>query len=1189
MKHLLLFLVFLCGLPLSAKDVVVHLTDSRNAPLSYLMVSTTNQTQDEQNTYYYADRDGYITLPLTEPGASVNLYLRQYRRPRTLASATWDGVADTLEIQTQKPYTTVFIPASNPDFLDLFRLETYQNNFFNSIYFYKESEHYTEYESDPYNCYYSNELKGIVTYIQNCPQDTLYPFMESNSLIDWGNQNYNPGAIVRDTLRNLFKVNITDELSLAKLNLCDFDRNLISNWFIDQVSIETTYNHAFRRNTNYEFNIEVKNTPFQFICNLQTGNQETYEKTIEIKDYYNRLKILLRDHENNLLNGWICNGDTATNGTVTFFSPKDIKNYNLSFSQDHYMPWERTCIIKGNDEEYEYDLKESYPVTLKFIDSYGTPMANQAFTAYTASHPYEIKTDDAGTYSFNLNEPVCLIEDITFNNTLFSNRILIESVQGNPIYKEVVMKEYQTPQNLFYFKYKNDFTDLDYKDLFVNCNITIYEEHPDGLIRPCMTDPQNTNIPYFPEFFLKDRKYWVVFHNQGVYKFVNRKNELISNSIAPRMIPLDISHVETVDGKNYVYLSNLLEEYRILEVSRDTSTFATFEMKLSLPGVLEYQKDLESKFYNHDTIYIAPNTYNLKSLNLITKDLARYPIDIPNPTFTIEDDTTLDYSGVQAVKETADLNICIKNELGEPIKGVIAYYNSTEGDELSLSAVTDESGMASFKNQRPDSVTLYFNGSEAGAINPYKLRLNPGDNNREIVVHGLFNSEIELTGSENKRIELYSASGKRITNLKETIFKDSIYFSYHIVDYDTNIQYLGTVHSAPKEKITLNLDELSGHRMYVNQVTNITAANFAFGIYFWNGDVLCLAPGTYYFDGTLKATIDEEDNFNSLSELFEHKFRKINYLDGRYTSIYIDDIYYTQYCDLPPGIYHYTYTETEVIAGTLEIKEKEKEIDVYTPKLYDVYLYCIDQNGNPIQYGNNNGYTLTITNLKNGSIGTTREKEFHFIFSEGTYLIYPISDNFRAQPIKITVDGRQNTWAIPVETGSYFSATIRVTDSDGQPIAGASVSLNGATALSTTNNGMVTCGGFPYAIGEAELTVSAPGFDTRVVKIPLEEIYYINPYGSRTLNVILEKTTSIEDQTVGQEMSIHLQSNGFTVNSNRNDLIKYELYDLQGRKITEGKTLPANPIRLEVLSRGVYIIRCTQGANHAAVKFVSNN
>ena len=72
-------------------------------------------------------------------------------------------------------------------------------------------------------------------------------------------------------------------------------------------------------------------------------------------------------------------------------------------------------------------------------------------------------------------------------------------------------------------------------------------------------------------------------------------------------------------------------------------------------------------------------------------------------------------------------------------------------------------------------------------------------------------------------------------------------------------------------------------------------------------------------------------------------------------------------------------------------------------------------------------------------------------------------------------------------------------------------------------------------------------------------------------------------------MTIHLQSNGFTVNSNQNELIKYELYDLQGRKVTEGKTLPANPIRLGALNRGVYIIRCTQGANHAAVKFVNNN
>lgn len=354
-------------------------------------------------------------------------------------------------------------------------------------------------------------------------------------------------------------------------------------------------------------------------------------------------------------------------------------------------------------------------------------------------------------------------------------------------------------------------------------------------------------------------------------------------------------------------------------------------------------------------------------------------------------------------------------------------------------------------------------------------------------------------------------------------------------------------------------------------------------MYFYYGDVVCLAPGTYYFDESLKATINEEDNFKTMSELFEQKFRKINYPDDRYYSIYIDGKYYAQYCDLPPGVYHYTFLGDN-ISGTLEVKEEEKEIDVYLPALYDIYLYYVDQNDNLVYDDDTRNYRLGITNLENGETSFLWKKDLHFKFPEGTYLVYPISDNFRAQPIKITVDGKQDTWAIPVETGSYFSATIIVAGSDGQMIPGASVSLNGENTLFTSEYGTVQYGGFPCTIDEIELTVSAAGYDTRVVKIALDELYF-----SSYFNVVLEKTSSIEDQTVEQGMTIHLQSNGFTVNSNRNELIKYELYDLQGRKVTEGKTLPANPIRLGALNRGVYIIRCTQGANHAAVKFVSNN
>ena len=1184
MKHLLLFIVILCGLPLSAKDVVVHLTDSKNAPLSYLMVSTTNQSLDELNTYYYADRDGYITLPLTEPGAPVSLYLRQLRRPKKLGSTTWDGMADTLEIKAAQPYTAILLPSSDPDFINLFRLEVNQLNIYNSISFSAEIGNiYRKYESDPYNCYYSNELKGVVTYIWNCTQDTLSPSMENNSLIDWGDQTYNPEPIVRDTIRNLFEVNITDELSFVKLSLLDFDKNLISNWSINQNPVGTTYYHGFRHNTNMELDINIENSPIQFTYDLLTDNQPTFERVIDIKDYYNRLKIILRDRENNLLNGWICNGDTATNSALTFFSPINFKNYNLSFSQDHYLPWERNCIITGSDEVYEYDLKESYPVTLKFIDSYGIPMANQTFTAYTGEHSNEIHTDATGTCSFNLNEPVYLIEDITYNDTLSSNKIVIESVSGNSIYKEVMMQRNQnSPQNQFHFKYKSDYTGSDYKGLAVNCDITLYEEQPNGFIKPFTTFQGYEEPLYSPEYFLKDRKYWVVFHNQSVYKYGDYYNtEFISDNIAPRMIPLDISHMETVDGKNYVYLSNLLEDYRILSVSRDTSTFATFEMDLSLPGPLEHV--IYNKFYGLDTIYVAPNTYKLNALNLLTKNLVKYPVDIPDPTFTVLKDMILDCSGVEAEKETADLNICIKNELGEPIKGMEAYYNTTIIERSSLTAVTNEDGMVSFKKQRPGSVTVYFMADGTENMIPYTVHLNPGVNNHEFTVHGLFNTEIEFTGTNSKSIQLFNMEGRRIMTPEEVIFKDSIHFSYYYMDDETNTQYLGTVHSDRKEKITLNLDEIPYNKILVDLYSvDVSIEESDKNMFFMNGSKLCLAPGTYYFDESLKATINEEDNFKTMSELFEQKFRKINYPDDRYYSIYIDGKYYAQYCDLPPGVYNYTFSEANV-SGTLEIREEEKEIDVYAPELYDIYLYYIDQNGNLV-YDNNIRYHLEITNLENGKVGSLWKKDLHFTFPKGTYLLYPISDKFRAHPIKITVDGRQNTWAIPVETGSYFSATIRVTDSDGQPIPGASVSLNGGNTLFTSEYGMVQHGGFPCTIGEAELTVSAAGFDTRIDKISLEELYF-----SSYFNVVLEKTSSIEDQTVEQGMTIHLQSNGFTVNSNQNELIKYELYDLQGRKVTEGKTLPANPIRLGALNRGVYIIRCTQGANHAAVKFVNNN
>lgn len=1191
MKHLLLFILLLSGLPLSAKDVVIHLTDSRGEPMAYAEVSTVSQFNDE-NCIYHADGKGYVTIPFTEEQNSQTIYLRGFRLRGgdLIGTAVWDGVADTLEIQGPKSYSAILIPSTS-EFLTLITPRVLREKVFRMDIF--ADPDLTLRTSADINAFfrYSDELKGLVSYIWECEMDTIYPYMTDHVFysINFKNREFNPGASIRDKERNLYVIDLFKDLSLVKMKLLDFEDQFVSEWECNnEILTDDTYYYGYPKNSTQEFTITNKLTE-SFNYQLQIGNEPITEVNINLKDFFNRLCVVMRHEKNILPAEWSCNNVTASGDTIIFYPTEDVTNFKLSFNLPSYKPWTEIYQIKQNDQVYVYDLDKAYEVTHKLVNKDGTPLANHS----VVSDMYRGNTDSNGCFTFFTTESSCIY--VIYPIGYKSEIVRVNSTDGQPVEVETVVQAIDNDDNeTVLFMLKTDFTGLDYQGPCIVADYAVFEELENGLLKQISREYYKNEIMQYglpKSAFRNDRKYWVVFHNQEIYTYGHGSSELTDKQIAPAIFPIQIP-VEGAEYNDTILIYNKLEDYRKLSSSYPGSEIQDCELSLTLQGVPESYLAPEQVF-TKNSVYMVPGGYLLKKINLYSKDSVRYAVDVKNPVLTVQNDTILDFSSFRPSTELANLNLTIKNELGESISGISVNLDPENNSNYALSKVTDANGTVSFIGQKADTTMIAFSLGNSEQSVTHQLVLSPGQNDEEIVVPGLFNANVRIAIPEDcNNLHLFNEIGQEMdtVSLKNALFYKNIHLAYTYTKRinDKDIIYLGEVSCDRENEVTLNLDEQPYKRLRVNDEMNFFLFKDQRFFYTSDYDSLYITPGVYYGDyNYLRVKIDKEDSLERTADLVQQKLIKINYVGSNlsFDQINVNGRVYWRYCDLTPGIYQYTTVLDggNTVQGTLEIQEGAREVNVALPELYDVKIQFIDSEGKALERFNY--CQLYIVNKETGELIIYRDDiyDMHFYLTPGEYQITPMDSYLRCKPIDILVDGTQNCWTITVEEGEFLSTMVGVSDAEG-PVFGAVVTVNGQDAGITNKNGDIYIGGLDVRSDEIALDISAEGYEPLSLKVAIEEAYVTN-----YVDVILTKTTSIEEQTAEQDMSISIRKNHLNVKSSSQDPVYFTLFDLQGRMISSGETVAGQPAYLGNLKRGTYLIRCQQGKQAVTLKFIRKN
>lgn len=1178
--------MLMAAVQIHAKDVVVHLTDSRGEPMAYAEISTVFQFNNE-NCIYHADRNGYVTIPFTEAQNSQTIYLRGFSRRGgdAIGTAVWNGVADTLEIQGPELYSAVLIPAT-PEFLTLVAPPSIATKNFR-ITLFTDPDH-TLVTSSQINAFfhYSDELKGLVSYIWECGIDTIYPYMRDpmDYPIRFKNQEFNSGAVIRDKDRNLYIIDLFKDISLVKMKLLDFEGQFIPEWECNNnIPTENICYFGCPKNSTQEFTI-TNNLTESFNYQLQISDETIKEANINLKDYFNRLRVVMHHEKNNLPAEWSCNNVTANGDTITFYPTEDVTNLKLSFNLSSYLPWTEIYRIRQNDQTYVYDLDKAYQVTHKVIDKDGKPLTNHSINI---NNVYFGKTDSNGTFTFFTTEPSCIY--LMHPTGYKGESVRVSSTDGQPVHMESVAQTIDNETILFMLK--TDYTGLGYQGLEIVADYAVFEEIGNGLLKQISGVYYKNEIMRFglpKSAFKNDKKYWIVFRNQEIYTYEGSYPQHTDIQIAPAIIPIQIPAEGTEYGDS-VFIYNMLEDYRKITASYPESEIQDCELSLSLQGVPESYLAPEQVF-TKGSVYMAPGNYLLKEINLYSNDSVRYDIDVKNPVLTVLNDTILDFSSFHPNTEMANLNLTIKNELGESISGISVTLDPENNSNYALCKVTDANGTVSFTNQKADTTIIAFSLGNSEQLITHQLVLSPGQNDEEIVVPDLFHANVQITiPDECNNLKLFNGIGQEMDtlSLKNALFYKNIYLAYTYTKRINNkdIIYLGELSCDREKEVTLNLDEQPYKHLQVNNNLDFYLFKDQYSIYTSHYDSLYITPGVYYGDyNYLRFEINIDDSLRETSDITEQKLIKINYVGSNlpFNHINVNGKDYSQYCDLKPGVYQYT-TELNwenTVRGTLEIKDGAKEVNVALPELYDVKIQFIDSEGKALE--RQSYCQLHIVNKETGEVISYKDYIFnlHLYLTQGEYQIIPIDSYLKCKPIDILVDGTQNCWVITVEEGTFLGTMVSVSDAEG-PVFGAMVAANDQDARITDENGEVYIGGLDILSEEIALNISAEGYEALSLKVATDEVYVTNH-----VDVILTKTTGIEEQTTEQNMSISICKDHLNVESNSQKPVRFALFDLQGRMISSGETAVGQSTYLGSLKHGVYIVRCQQGKQTVTLKFI---
>jgi gliding motility-associated-like protein len=911
-----------------------------------------------------------------------------------------------------------------------------------------------------------------------------------------------------------------------------------------------------------EYDYTVNADGFEDFTGTITVVGEDVDETVTMTTETHTITIIVVDENGDPIAGATVtiNGEdyvTDENGQVTITLPDGTYNYTVV--ADGYHNNGGTITVEGEDVEETVNMvpetEPTHTITITVVDENGDPIAGATVTingeTYTTDENGQVTvTLPDGTYNYTVvaegyhNNGGTIIVDgedvdetVTMTTETHTITITVVDENGDPIEGAIVTndgEEYVTDEN---GQVTVVLPDGEY-DYTVNADgfedftgtITVDGEDMDETIT--MT-PETHTITIT-----------VVDENgdpiEGATVTINGEEYVTDENGQVTVVLPDGEYDYTVNADGFEDFTGTITVDG--EDMDETITMTPETHTITITVVDE----------NGDPI--AGATVTINGENYTTDENGQVTIELPDGEYdyTVEADGYNDFTGTITVggedvdeavimiaeqEETHTVTITVVDENGDPIEGATVTIN---GEEY----VTDENGQVTLElpNGEYDyTVTIDGYDDFTGTITvggedvdetvtmtteTHTVTITVVDENGDPIAGATITINGETyTTDENGQVTLELPNGEYDYTVTIDGYED---FTGTITvdgeNVDETITMITETHTITITVLDENGDPIEGAIVTIDGEEYVTDENGQVTLELPNGEYDYTVTIDGYDDFTGTITVGGEDMDETITMTTETHTISITVVDengdpieGATVTIngeeYVTDENGQVTLELPNGEYDYTVTIDgyDDFTGTITMGgEDVDEIVTMTTETHTITITVLDENDDPIA-----GAIVTI----NGETYTTDENgQVTVTLPDGTYNYTVVADGYHNNGGTITVNGEdvEETVNMVPETEPTYTITITVVDENGDPIEGATVTINGVT-YTTDENGQVTV---TLPDGTYNYTVVADGYHNNGGTIIVdgedvdETITMITETHTITITVVDENGDPIEGATV---------------------------------------------------------------------------